>query len=107
MCYAKTKIVDMAKLSTFNGQSNGSFNPSQSHSFKRSSTPIVPKQAPVFESRQETDKEYAERCIQGGLYKSALCELRYNRSLHSLFFSKLQSMDNKLYSVRAHIPYEK
>ena len=107
MCYAKTKIVDMAKLNTFNGQSNGSFNPSQSHSFKRSSTPIVPKQAPVYESRQETDKEYAERCIQGGLYKSALCELRYNRSLHSLFFSKLQSIDNKLYRVRAHIPYEK
>ena len=106
MCYVKTKSVEIAQPNIYNGMCNGSFNPSLSHSFKRSSTPIIPKATPVFETRQETDREYAERCIQGGLYTSALCDLRGNRSLHSLFFSKLQSMDNKLYRVRFYIPCE-
>lgn len=61
--------------------------------------PITPKPAPVIESKEESDKEYADRCIRSGVYTSALCQYKNNSSLYSLFFDKLYEMDKKLCRV--------
>lgn len=102
MCYAKIPLANMSQPYSFNGIHDGSFNRFHTQSAIRFSTPITSKPAPVMEAKQESDKEYAERCIRSGLYTSALCQYKNNSSVYTLFFDKLYNKDKKLYRVGLH-----
>lgn len=101
MCYVKIHPRESATSMGYNNMKNSTFGSRFPYAKKKSSVPSFPsKSAPVVAPRPETDREYAKRIIDSGIYTSALREVHANRVLRSLFMDKLNQRDAKLYRVR-------